>query len=284
MIKNILKLSVSMLLLLGTTIVGMDDGDGVPSLTPTVRSSEAIPQLAARFMTADAPTLTNLEKDIPSGIQLPTEGGASSTTPEDRTVLRLLAGIDARTLLAIALGMTPDCSGCPNCFPKRMALLDAKLTTFTERQAQTNADIARLTAELEALDADADKTSLTASLEALQANFADIQAKIDAIPGKLTALEAARVRAEEEASKTAAKCESLKQIFLNQIACDPRAIKLRIKSTNSTNEDRVVLLTLLQGGDFAGLRVTGATLNLTLAPATALSRVDAAADCYGAGI
>lgn len=280
MIKNILKLSIATVLLLGATAVRMEASDGVPALSPddearTARgvgrsNNDALP-LPAGMLFGD-----NAASALGRGMSR-----ARVVSVDPMTLLALMMGGSADGLFGnikpTATSIGRDCGGCPGCFSHRMAVLEENLASLTSQKTQTSAEMARLTAELGALDADADKASLTASCERLQTTLAEIQAAIDAIPGKRTALEAAhRLWEEKEAAERAAKeareaeekaqAAALKQLFLEQFASSPASIEFGIERLLSAREHTAAVSRLLQEQNFAGLTVTGATVSLTLAP------------------
>ncbi len=118
----------------------------------------------------------------------------------------------------------------------------------------------------------ADIQAKTKRIERLQAALTATQAEIDAIPGRRMALETA------QASEAAARDVGVKQLFLGQLASDPRSIVLDVESLSSTKQHMAVVQALLQAGNFAGLKVTEVTLKLTLAPLAVPSSVSVSDD------
>lgn len=273
MIKNILKLSIAAVLLLGATAVGMDgSSDRVPDLSADDRgmpkaSSSVPPSLRAPHMVLAVDPFDLLAAVMMSG--------------DVSGLFRRGGGVSSAMFAATKTG----CEGCSACFPKRLASLDAELAALNEKQEKTNASISRLTSELETLDEDADTTSLIANRKQLEDQRAETQAAIDAIPARRTALEearrlylekeerervAAQARAEEKARREAeavAQVERLKQLFLTQVTRAPESIEFEVESVASTHANMALVSRLLQEGKFTELRITRATLSsVTLAP------------------
>lgn len=375
MIKNILKLSIVTVLLLGTTVVGMDTG--VPALVDgnAMRSSSVpVPLPTAEVQgRSDVPTGDTadginrsaplnmgrgmpLRGQMPFGLSAPFSGADDGTGSSVRitSLETLLGGIfgDPDLLARLRDGGCLECfdgfSGIPAIpFERQRTLVGAKLAaidvelaasdvelaTSTERKRQItveidhltaeiealdatdiNANIARLTAELEAQDKDAglmasleelkvkllDTQAKTARYTRLQADLMQIQEMIDLMLERRIVTDRVRQgwkaeEAAEEASKEAAKLAraaekarreakeaareaGLKQIFLTQITGDPESMELIIGTPSSTGENRADVLRLLQVGNFAGLKITHVNLGLNLAPVTVPSSVTVSDD------
>lgn len=298
MIKNILKLSIATVLLL-STVMGMSD-KSVPALSTdddAVRTAMGM----GHSNKDGAPLVDDTNTAQISSSAPPTAGMPFEGTPRSGMSVRMVLPIESVLALMMSADSLADglfgnmrptssaapnplfastmlnCEGCPKCYSQRTVSLEAETANLAGQKTQTQAEIARLTAELEALDADADRTSLTASCQGLQATLAEIQAKIDAIPGKRAALEEAhRLWVEKEAANRAAEAAreaeearretGVIKALLTQIARAPDSIKFSIEKMGCSREHMSAVKTLLQAENFAGLRVTHATLGLTLVP------------------
>ena len=271
MIKNIFKSSIATFLLLGANVVGMDS-DGVPLLcdeSATLRSSSIV---------VPPPVV---EPDAAFGLA----GRLSRVMVIDPSMLLAMLvygadGLSGNMRIARARG---DCSECAGCFSMKNETLDAELAALTATKEQTIADIAQLTAKLEALDANADRASLITDHRELEAMLADTQTAIDVVSGKRTALDAERdnweatkqARAAEEArqeAEAAAQAEGMKQAFLAQLARDPGSIEFTVENVSTTREHMSAVTALLESGNFTGLKVIRATLDLVLEPLSAAAR------------